>query len=78
MIQKDATPASTVARPSRMKIQAQAGLPPMPPMFEIAACHKRLGRDGPDGVIDVLRGDHRRRLDSNTDVKLTFSVANSE
>lgn len=37
MIQKERKLATTVTRPSRMNIQAQAGLPPTPSMLEIAA-----------------------------------------
>jgi len=40
MIQKDRNPATTVARPSKMKIHAQPGFPPMPSIFEIAALRK--------------------------------------
>lgn len=36
-IKKDAIAHSTVASPSRMKIQAQLGLPPTPSIFAIAA-----------------------------------------
>lgn len=41
MIQKDTAPATTVTRPSMMKIHAQAGFPPTLSKFAIAACRSR-------------------------------------
>lgn len=40
MIQKDMNPATTVVRPSKIKIHAQPGFPPTPSIFEIAAFGK--------------------------------------
>ena len=50
MIQNERTPATTVAKPSEMNIHAQAALPPIPFMLEIAALNeRRVGVSVDDG-----------------------------
>ena len=60
IIQKEAAPARTVARPSRIKIHAQAGLPPIPFMFEMAAWHIFVSHNCMQlGLVNIRQGVHQ-------------------
>ena len=48
MIQNDKNPATTVTRPSTIKIHAQPGFPPIPSIFEIATFRKAKSANIPE------------------------------